>query len=231
MQTFLESYYDIFIDLFTRVQLIQDNPMRAYEECLIIQQMLIQRIMEVESEILEAKHQITESKRLLTERQTKDKAKVIKSRINSLHRLIDEFKYVLSVFRSVGDALIFTYIERWDIKPIAFKESPGFLTGKEGFKEELRILKEWFDKKKIAIMNDLTNNMRFGDITVIDDFHQFSLIEVKSGAQKFKAHKKQTNKRLKLESYLETDKVEDLHYTGQNMLRISAHSPLGVSRK
>lgn len=109
---------------------------------------------------------------------------------------------------------------------MAFKEAPGFLTGKKGLEEELRVLKELFDKKKIAILNDLTNNMRFGDITVIDDMHQFSLVEVKSGTQQFTEHKKQTDKRQKLESYIETDKVEDLHYTGQKMLRISAHSPV-----
>ena len=225
MHIILENYKDTLIDLFTRVQALQDNPMGANKECYVIQEILIQRIMDVESEISKAKEQISEAKRLLTNRQTKEEAKTIKTRIDVLYQLIDEYRYVIHVFKCVGDTLVFTYIDRWDIKPMAFKESSGFLTGKKGLKEELEVLKEWFDRGKIAILNDLTNNMRFADITVIDDMHQFSLLEVKSGTQKFKGHKKQTNKRLKLERYLGTDKVEDLHFVGQNMLRVSAHSP------
>lgn len=78
MQTLLEDFKDILIDLFMRVLMLQSNPMGAYEECFNIQRMLIQVIMDVENEISIAKDQISESKRLLAERQTKDKAKAIK---------------------------------------------------------------------------------------------------------------------------------------------------------
>ena len=45
---------------------------------------------------------------------------------------IDRQKTLISVLRSVGDAVAFIYGDRWDLKQLALKQSAGFVTGKRG---------------------------------------------------------------------------------------------------
>ena len=136
----------------------------------------------------------------------------------------EEYRHLLYIFRSIGDALAFTYISSWDIKPMSFKESPGFLSGKKGLREERRILRRLFDKGIIAILNDLTNNLRYGDITAVAEGNVFKLIEVKSGKQREKAHAKQLGKLQKIEEYLDNDVIDNLYENGQQIRRVNLHS-------
>jgi len=217
-------YKSTLIDLFTKVQAIQNEPMRAVEQCYEIQQVLIKKIFYVEKRIQACKLLISNLKSQIASRQTKEKAQEIKLKINQLYQKIDEYKHLLNTLKSIGDALAFTYISSWDIKPMAFKESAGFLSGKKGLQEERRILKVLFDKKIIAMLNDLTHTLRYGDISIFLGDGLFKLIEVKSGSQKEKKHLKQSEKLQKIETYLDTDVVDSLYAEGVKMARVNCHS-------
>jgi hypothetical protein len=70
---------------------------------------------------------------------------------------------VISVLRSIGDAIAFIYGNRWDIKQMVMKEESGFITGKRGTRLERKILRKAFEIGATVVMNDLTHTLRHGD--------------------------------------------------------------------
>ena len=46
---------------------------------------------------------------------------------------IEEYRWILDIHQSIGDGIAYTFIHKLDIKPLNFKESAGFLSGKKGF--------------------------------------------------------------------------------------------------
>ena len=79
---------------------------------------------------------------------------------------IDRQKTLISILRSVGDAVAFIYGDRWDLKQLALKQGAGFVTGKRGTRFERKILRRAFALGATVVMNDLTHTLRQGDITV-----------------------------------------------------------------
>ena len=59
------------------------------------------------------------------------------------------------------------YFDKWDIKPQSFKEPPGFVSEKAGLNFELRILRLVFSSGHVEILNDLTNCLRYGDVSIL----------------------------------------------------------------
>ena len=111
-------------------------------------------------------------------RLSKVEAQVIKDKISYYQNKIDEYQLLLVIFRQIGDALAFIYFDKWDIKPLAFKQSPGFVS-KKGLKQEMTNLRRIFALGRVALMNDLTNCLRYGDISVPKD-GKMIIFEVKS---------------------------------------------------
>lgn len=77
------------------------------------------------------------------------------------------------IWRCFGDAVVFTYASKWDIKPLSFnvrdpspRPSPGFITGKKGFAKELALSRFAAAHNRPSIICDLTNSIRYGDIAI-----------------------------------------------------------------
>jgi hypothetical protein len=126
---------------------------------------------------------------------------------------IDRQKTLISVLRSVGDAVAFIYGDRWDLKQLALKQGAGFVTGKRGTRFERKILRRAFALGATVVMNDLTHTLRQGDITVFrpdlwpEGGSPFFLIEAKSGRGGNKARAKRQETAMKeIHEYLSTDK-------------------------
>jgi hypothetical protein len=97
----------------------------------------------------------------------RDEASALKVRLKQNASRKDDYDTILLVLRDIGDAVAFTYIDKWDIKPLCLaKEPAGFISGKEGLRLELNIFRYLKSKNKICILNDITNSIRHGDITV-----------------------------------------------------------------
>ncbi len=110
----------------------------------------------------------------------------------------------------MGDALPFIYGDRFDLKPLAFREDPGFLTGKAGARLERAILRRACGLGVPAILNDLTHTLRHGDVTAFRPDGKFILIEAKSGrGGKFSRNQRQRAAAQTMASYLETDSRQD----------------------
>ncbi|MBI5678719.1 MAG: hypothetical protein HZC52_09605 [Planctomycetes bacterium] len=221
----LEYYQSALISLFARVQELNSNP-TDLALCQNIQEKLIQRITYVERRIRTLKDEIAKSKKRLKTTQPVRLSKIestgTKEAIQYKHHLLDEYRLLLSILNAVGDAIVFTYIDKWDIKPMAFKEPAGFISGKKGTRLERRIFRGAFGLGQIAILNDLTTCLRYGDITV-PRFGKALIIEVKS------SKKRNTNDRTerqeigmnKIGNYLATDRTEGLYGKEGAFVRIS----------
>ena len=127
---------------------------------------------------------------------------------------------LLRLTRSIADGLAFSVLPKWDIKPLSFKETAGFISGKQGLPLELRILRELLRKGEIALLNDITNCLRYGDITV-PRMPSPAIIEVKSGSAENSRARRQMAKAEEIAAYLSTDVSNNWQGTGWTVTRRS----------
>jgi hypothetical protein len=125
---------------------------------------------------------------------------------------IGEYRDILYLLKSVGDALAFIYIHKWDIKPMAFKEDAGHVHGKEGLRSELELLSQVYELDgAVGILNDLTNSLRYGDVTVVPEDGIAAIVEVKGRSRRYRRADRQHAEQEKLMKYLSEDKTEGLY--------------------
>lgn len=99
---------------------------------------------------------------------------------------LDICERVARQFRCVGDALAWRVFgfERQYITTLARNQSPGMMAGKLGLPAELALVKKvWKEDGQFALVHDLTNCLRIGDISVFTDEGP-EQIEVKTNAKR-----------------------------------------------
>jgi len=213
-------YKRTLVNLFYKIQEIRSDPWNKAELCFEIQESLLRKITIIEGKIRKSKLIVFELKGELRYHKPKSEVKILKLKIEKRLSQIDEYKNVLFIFKSVGDALAYIFISKWDIKPMVYKQEPGFISKKKGTRLERSIFRDLFKNGYICIFNDLTNSLRYGDITVVFPEY-FKMIEVKSGKRRYKRDYRQIERLQRLNSYLINDQVEDLYKPGQLIRRIS----------
>lgn len=210
----LPRHKQTLLKLFEQCHNIYANPQESVEECLHVQETLIQKISYIERRIREKKQAIKNLKRQLgghdVTRLSKNQARDAKDKINKFHQQIDDYKELAMIYRDIGDALAFSFIDKWDIKPLAIKETAGSLTGKKGSRLERRIFRNAFAHGHIVLLNDITNCLRYGDITVPRDGN-FMILEAKSGTRRTNRDIRQSLETQNVMKYLKTDSTEKLY--------------------
>jgi hypothetical protein len=149
-------------------------------------------------------------RQLRTGRLPKEQAKLLKRQIEILATTKQGYSDLIYLLKSIGDGLAFTIFDRYDLKPLAFKESPGSLSGKSGRRRELYILHTLLKKKLRVILCDLTNVLRYGDLCA----ERFKLplpIEVKSSRNTNARTDRQIKNMGNMIAYLHTDEMEGLY--------------------
>jgi len=227
------SYYRrSLLDLFARAHRLSEHPVQLRSECLEIQEMLISRTRYIERQIRTRRVENRELSRWLAIegriRRDRMASREVKHRRTHNNRVVEQYQELLWILKSIGDALAFTYMDKWEIKPMAAKEAPGFLTGKKGLRLELRVLRRAFEFGHVAILNDLTNSLRYGDLMCIfrGRYGQWKMLEVKNGRQTSGRVHRQKERADKLVNYLAADEVTGL-YPSQGdlpMRRVSLRS-------
>lgn len=219
----LSHHKKTLIKLFGLCHKICANPRETIQECLYVQETLIQKITYIERQIRKHKKAIKVLKNQLGNhdgvRFNKDEANKAKTRIEQYHYRIDEYQKLATIYRDVGDAIAFSYIDKWDIKPLAIKETAGSLSGKKGSRLERKVLRAAFAIGHIALLNDITNCLRYGDITVPKD-GKFMIIELKSGKQRTSRDSRQFSEIQKVVSFLQTDKTDRLYGQDRSTKRV-----------
>lgn len=223
----LHYYKHSLLDLFEKVQILRENPPENRKLCLTIQETLIKRITYIEKRIRTLKENTKACKKELRTRRSRPSAK--EESIQTKHRIklnqshIKQYQSLLSIFRDIGEALAFIYIDKWDIKPMSFKQPSGFISGKKGSRLERKWLRGAFETGGVALLNDLTHCLRYGDITVCKDGF-FLIFEVKSGRWKNIREERQVSGIRDIYEYLATDRTDKLYAHEGEMVRTSVHS-------
>lgn len=199
----------------------KENSLDNIEKWLILQEKLLNKTIYIENRIRTCKEKINELNRIRknpAQRLSKEESINVKAQINELDFRKEEYHWLLSILKSIGDGIAFTFIHKLDIKPQNFKESPGFLSGKKGLILEKKILRHSFKSGLIAILNDLTSVLKYADVTLITK-DGFIPIEAKSSEMDNERIKRQAEKRNKLFKYLEEDETVDLYGEGNQLMR------------
>lgn len=121
--------------------------------------------------------------------------------------------------REIGDSLAFTYFNKHDLKPLCWKQTAGFIGGKEGLKKELYELKSIFESGRFAILNDITNSLRYGDITIEKEGKPY-LLEIKSSGNRNNRIIRQEKGLEEKMEVIQNDYIENFEETNQTFKRV-----------
>ena len=171
----LRYYRGTLIKLLSQLQLVRNDPRGNAAEVLRLQFELLKKIKYVE-------------------------ARSRAARRSGNMALRDEYRDVILLLKSIGDSIALLYLSIWDVKPISMNHSPGFISGKSGLRAELAELRRIYKMGGIAILNDITNNLRHGDITILSPIN--GLIEVKTTKERSRRVRRQRQALRKLTDYL-----------------------------
>lgn len=123
-----------------------------------------------------------------------------------------EWQYARYNFLCLGDCLAFLYMDRFALKQTFFdvdtvnpKQSGGFITDKAGAAAEVSLLEAAISHKVPAVLCDITNVLRYGDICLLGDSDPVP-IEIKSSKTKDGRSKRQKQKLKALSSFLTLDR-------------------------
>jgi len=210
---------------------LQLDPMGEKHKCLLLQEQVLTTLTRIENNIHRHRIELKEIRRFLSKRRErsidKTESRHAKDAIVWHTKRIKEYQLLLITFRSIIDGLAFTYIDKWDIKQLAFKECSGFISEKSGLKFELKILHLAFSLGNIALLNDLTNCLRHGDVTILSKGkHLF--VEAKSGRRKDARAHRQESKLNDIVAYLRSGKSDKFDAVGGlegEFIRLPIHSP------
>lgn len=205
----INYYRHTIIGLFKLLNEIKGTPDDIIKS-LNIQLTLIKKITYIEKRIAKEKGNIDKIRLDINSTENKLLKIKLSKAINYKRSLIFEYKRIIHIYKSIGDGLAFIYVNKYDIKPLIFKQESGFISGKKGLRKEVEILKSIFDEGRIALLNDITNCLKYGDITVpVDGFPV--IIEVKNKKIYSKRNNRQQEGIKKVMEYLITDETENLY--------------------
>jgi hypothetical protein len=183
-----------------------------FEHLVDIQIYILKRILHTENKISDKKEELKELKSALrTKSSSKEKSSNIKTKCLEIQKSIDGYYFLLYVWRCFGDGIAFKYLSKWNLKRLMFKsdspdikQSSGFIGGKKGIDNEFALLLEAKANGVPALLCDLTNTIRHGDICLLGADDPY-VIEVKSSDNTNKRVKRQRESIGKIHSYLESD--------------------------
>jgi hypothetical protein len=99
---------------------------------------------------------------------------ILRKRIETYKKRIDDYQYLKFIWKCFGDGIAFIYLDKFALKHTYYdttdyvpKQDAGALSGKAGFKQEWAILQGLKNRKIPAMLCDITNTLRHGDICVL----------------------------------------------------------------
>jgi hypothetical protein len=108
----------------------------------------------------------------------------------------NEYKHRANVLRSIIDSIVWQFYRRDQIKILGMNPKMDLISNKTGLFHELDIflnIKKHIKNPRITILNDLTNCLTIGDITVIDRKKSTKLIECKTKGRFLKKQDQKMN--------------------------------------
>jgi hypothetical protein len=131
-------------------------------------------------------------------------------------RKLEAARHCAYIWRCFGDGIAFIYMDKHALKQTYFstetlsvKQDAGFILGETGLVQEIALLEEALKHRVPALLTDLTNTIRHGDVCLMGGSDPF-LIEVKTSKTLNNRGKQQKRNLGKLHAFFETDRAEGL---------------------
>lgn len=184
------------------------------------QLLLLKKIKEAEKAIIRTK-EIIKKLRLekSNDRPTKERSKEITVLIKKFDEKMESYKYIIYIWKMYGDSIAFHFCDKYAIKHLLYdehyhvKETAGFISGKEGIKAEIILLKAAAKKNVPAVLCDLTNTLRHGDVCLLGRNDPYP-IEVKTSNKLNKRGERQLRKIDELNGFFIKDEAENFRGVG-----------------
>ncbi|MEY2250654.1 hypothetical protein [Comamonas sediminis] len=188
------------------------------------QLLLLTKVKEAEKAILRTKA-IIQKLRLekSNDRPTKERSKEITKLIPKFEEKLEDYKYIIYIWKMYGESIAFIFCDKYAIKHFLYdknyniKETAGFISGKEGLKAELMFLKEAGKNNVPAVLCDLTNTLRHGDVCLLGRSDPFP-IEIKTTKSDAYKPDKRAEKQFRsigeLNSFFKNDAAENFRGGG-----------------
>lgn len=182
-----------------------------------LQVSLLESIKRTERRISIIRNRHTEQKRTLhTARLPKADASRVKTSIRRCESSIKHYLWLLSIWRAFGDGIAFIYLDKWAVKPLLYnienpdaKSPPGSVLGKSGQRRELAVLRQIISSGVPALLTDITNCIRHGDVCLLDQPDPM-LLEVKSSRNTNARTDRQASNINSIHEYLATDEARNV---------------------
>ena len=121
---------------------------------------------------------------------------------------------VICYWKTFGDAITFTYLDRFALKHVYYnvhnlspRSTAGFISGSVGFAREVDAMRLILSAGHPCVLTDLTNTIRYGDVCLLRDPDPF-LIEVKSSKTKGRRATRQRANLRALTEFYQTDQLD-----------------------
>ena len=123
---------------------------------------------------------------LKTGRGSKEASAAIRARLKRITGYIAAREDQIFIWKCFGDALAYIYLDKFSVKHAFFetdrlgiKQDAGSISGKEGLQQETDLVLEIIDHGVPAVLCDITNVLRYGDLCLLVGSDPL-LFEVKS---------------------------------------------------
>lgn len=203
----------MFLDLMDQLRAVEldlDNLFAVKELNLSILKLVIR----TERDVVRHKATLKQLKTTLrTGRNTKAASRAIRSRIKATQSHITRYTSQLWLWKLFGDSIAYSYLDKFSIKHAYFavdefevKRDAGMLHGKSGLVNEVALLFAAIEHEVPAVLCDITNVLRYGDVCLLgaSDPH---ILEVKSSEGLNQRGKRQQAALDKLHDFLSTDRA------------------------
>lgn len=179
-----------FKSLKALLEKLRSDPFGGVGLLLRVQSQLTSHILRTEKGLKILKDERLRVLRLRKIRPSRERSEVLKKRVTRLEQGIEQGKHLLWIWRCFGDAIPFIYHDKHALKHMLYsvedysvKQSAGALFGNRGRRLETKIMQTLCKKGIPAMLCDLTNTLRHGDVCVMVGADPFP-IEVKSSANR-----------------------------------------------
>lgn len=169
--------------------------------------------------------------RLRTDRPDREQSKALRRRIKITQYWITHYSEQLWLWKLFGDALAYIYLDKFSIKHAFFeterfrvKADAGLVHGKAGLENEVGLLLSAIEHGVPAVLCDITNVLRYGDVCLLgaSDPH---LLEVKSSERLNQRGKRQAETLQKLHDFLANDHAAEFRGAPGETLRKAIDVP------
>lgn len=157
---------------------------------------------------------------LKTARGSRAEANRIRRAIGRTETYVDTYFQQRYIWKCFGDGLAYAYLDKYAVKHVFYgtetydvKPSAGILGGKAGLAGEIACLLSALDHEVPAVLCDLTNTLRYGDVCLLGASDPCP-IEVKSRPGLNQRGKRQAAALKRLTDFLETDQADDFRLPG-----------------